>query len=61
MTSKEIKTNSPPSIELFRTEQYYIFVNGEHSLWWDRRTGELTAKTGASADNLRCVSDLNTP
>lgn len=33
-------------MELFRTQQYYIFVKGEYSLWWDRVTGELLPKTG---------------
>jgi len=33
-------------MELFRTDQYYIFVNGEYGLWWDRVTGEFEAKSG---------------
>jgi hypothetical protein len=35
-----------PKMELFRTDQYYIFVNGEYGLWWDRTTGEFNAKSG---------------
>lgn len=35
-----------PSMELFRTDQHYIFVNGEYGLWWDRTTGEFEAKSG---------------
>lgn len=33
-------------MELFRTEDFYIFVKGEYSLWWDRITGALIPKTG---------------
>nr|XP_023023491.1 phosphatidylinositide phosphatase SAC2 [Leptinotarsa decemlineata] len=33
-------------MELFRTSEFYIFVNGEHSLWWDRQTGAFIPKTG---------------
>jgi hypothetical protein len=40
------KGKNTPKMELFRTDQYYIFVNGEYSLWWDRTTGEFEAKSG---------------
>lgn len=33
-------------MELFRTEDFYIFVKGEYSLWWDRITGAFIPKTG---------------
>lgn len=33
-------------MELFRTQQYYIFVKNEFGLWWDRITGEFIPKTG---------------
>jgi hypothetical protein len=40
-----------PKMELFRTDQYYIFVNGEYGLWWDRTTGEFNAKSGNGGVN----------
>lgn len=33
-------------MELFRTDHFYIFISGEHSLWFDRFTGQLTPKSG---------------
>lgn len=33
-------------MELFRTDDFYIFVKGEYSLWWDRNTGAFIPKTG---------------
>ncbi|XP_066141252.1 phosphatidylinositide phosphatase SAC2 isoform X1 [Euwallacea fornicatus] len=33
-------------MELFRTNEFYIFVKGEYSLWWDRNTGAYIPKTG---------------
>lgn len=33
-------------MELFRTDDFYIFVKGEYSLWWDRFTGAFIPKTG---------------
>lgn len=41
-----LKGKTAPKMELFRSDQYYIFVNGEYSLWWDRNTGGFEAKTG---------------
>ena len=41
-----VKGKSAPKMELFRSDQYYIFINGEYGLWWDRITGEFEAKTG---------------
>ncbi|GLH05859.1 Phosphatidylinositide phosphatase SAC1 [Gryllus bimaculatus] len=38
--------SSVASIELFRTDQFYIFIKGECGLWWDRVTGEFIAKKG---------------
>lgn len=33
-------------MELFRTNDFFIFVQGEFSLWWDRQTGASIPKTG---------------
>ena len=44
--SSKLTQSRPSNIELFKTEQYYIFVKNEYSLWWNRTTGELTPKTG---------------
>lgn len=33
-------------MELFRTADYYIFRQGEHSLWCSRKTGILEPRTG---------------
>ncbi|CAH1122415.1 unnamed protein product [Ceutorhynchus assimilis] len=33
-------------MELFRTNEFYIFMKGEHSLWLDRNTGAFIPKTG---------------
>lgn len=33
-------------MEVFQTENYYIFVKKEKSLWWHRVTSEFTLKTG---------------
>jgi hypothetical protein len=33
-------------MELFRTTEYYIFRQGEHSLWCNRKTGHLEPRTG---------------
>ncbi|PSN51943.1 hypothetical protein C0J52_13928 [Blattella germanica] len=49
-------------MELFRTDQYYIFINGEFGLWWDRTTGEFEAKSAwdlASADDPECLGILH--
>ncbi|XP_008198080.1 phosphatidylinositide phosphatase SAC2 isoform X1 [Tribolium castaneum] len=45
-------------MELFRTNEFYIFVSGEYSLWWDRQTGAFIPKTGwdlADADDPICL------
>ncbi|KAJ8920227.1 hypothetical protein NQ315_011888 [Exocentrus adspersus] len=45
-------------MELFRTNDFYIFVNGEHSLWWDRQTGAFIPKTEwdlTDADDPVCL------
>ena len=33
-------------MELFRTDTHYIFVKERHSLWCEKYTGELSAKSG---------------
>ena len=47
-TIMSVKGKIPPKMELFRTDQYYIFINGEYGLWWNRTTGEFEAKSGGS-------------
>ncbi|XP_057652993.1 phosphatidylinositide phosphatase SAC2 isoform X2 [Diorhabda carinulata] len=45
-------------MELFRTNDFYIFVKGEYSLWWDRHTGAFIPKTGwdlTDADDPVCL------
>ncbi|XP_065155717.1 phosphatidylinositide phosphatase SAC2 isoform X2 [Atheta coriaria] len=45
-------------MELFRTDDFYIFVKDEHSLWWDRQTGAFIPKTGwdlADAEDPTCL------
>ncbi|XP_018575995.1 phosphatidylinositide phosphatase SAC2 isoform X2 [Anoplophora glabripennis] len=45
-------------MELFRTNDFYIFVNGEYSLWWDRQTGAFIPKTEwdlTDADDPVCL------
>ncbi|KAJ9598474.1 hypothetical protein L9F63_010843, partial [Diploptera punctata] len=49
-------------MELFRTDQYYIFINGEYGLWWNRTTGEFEAKSAwdlATADDPDCLGILH--
>lgn len=33
-------------MELFRSDQYYIFVRNESSLWWNRITGGFSVRSG---------------
>ena len=33
-------------MEVFQTDNYYIFVKREKSLWWNRATSEFTLKAG---------------
>ncbi|XP_017769575.1 PREDICTED: phosphatidylinositide phosphatase SAC2 isoform X2 [Nicrophorus vespilloides] len=45
-------------MELFRTDEFYIFVKDQHSLWWDRQTGAFIPKTGwdlADAEDPTCL------
>ncbi|KAK4875984.1 hypothetical protein RN001_012406 [Aquatica leii] len=45
-------------MELLRTDDFYIFVNGENSLWWDRQTGIFVPKSGwelTHADDPVCL------
>ncbi|XP_031350029.1 phosphatidylinositide phosphatase SAC2 isoform X1 [Photinus pyralis] len=45
-------------MELLRTEDFYIFVKGENSLWWDRQTGIFVPKSGwelTSAEDPVCL------
>ncbi|XP_028178083.1 phosphatidylinositide phosphatase SAC2-like, partial [Ostrinia furnacalis] len=42
-------------MELFRSDQYYIFVRNESSLWWNRLTGAFSVK---SAWDLSDIEDI---
>ncbi|XP_072393622.1 phosphatidylinositide phosphatase SAC2 isoform X3 [Diabrotica undecimpunctata] len=45
-------------MELFRTNDFYILIKGEYSLWWDRQTGAFIPKTGwdlTDADDPACL------
>lgn len=45
-------------MEVFRTEDYYVLLNHESSLWWNRHTGEVQAKPGwelANSGDLQCL------
>lgn len=33
-------------MEVFQTDNYYIFVKREKSLWWNRTTSEFSIKAG---------------
>lgn len=33
-------------MELFRSDTHFIFVKGSHSLWWNKQTGDFSAKSG---------------
>lgn len=33
-------------MEVFQTDNYYIFVKREKSLWWNRSTSEFSIKAG---------------
>lgn len=41
----KLKTNE---MEVFRTEQYYIFTKLNKSLWWNRSSGAFNLKTGTN-------------
>ncbi|XP_026754243.1 phosphatidylinositide phosphatase SAC2 isoform X1 [Galleria mellonella] len=42
-------------MELFRSEQFYIFVRNESSLWWNRQTGAFSVR---SAWDLSDIEDI---
>nr|XP_018902159.1 PREDICTED: phosphatidylinositide phosphatase SAC2 isoform X3 [Bemisia tabaci] len=45
-------------MELLKTHQYYVLLNGEHSLWCDRKTGAFEAKPGwelANGQDPECL------
>lgn len=46
-------------MELFRTTEYYIFRQGEHSLWCSRKTGLLEPRTGNDSTSLVLESLTN--
>lgn len=35
-----------PEMEVFRTDEYYVFLNNQSSLWCNRTTGEFQVKPG---------------
>lgn len=37
---------SPPAIEVFNTDNFFIFVKNDQSLWWDKTTGLFYSKPG---------------
>ncbi|XP_043199196.1 phosphatidylinositide phosphatase SAC2-like [Amphibalanus amphitrite] len=48
----------PAPIEVVQTPDYYILVRGEHSLWWRRSDGSVTARSAwdlAAADDPVCL------
>ena len=36
---------APAPIEVVQTADYYILVRGEHSLWWRRSDGSVSARS----------------
>lgn len=46
-------------MELFRTNEFFIFVKGEFSLWWDRQTGASIPKTGQLFYFQTCLVNNN--
>uniref|UniRef100_A0A0A1X3H9 Phosphatidylinositide phosphatase SAC2 n=1 Tax=Zeugodacus cucurbitae TaxID=28588 RepID=A0A0A1X3H9_ZEUCU len=45
-------------MEVFQTDNFYIFVKREKSLWWHRKTSEFTIKAGwdlSSVDDIECI------
>lgn len=45
-------------MEVFQTDNYYIFVKREKSLWWHRTTSEFQLKAGwdlSSVDDIECI------
>ncbi|KAL0811443.1 hypothetical protein ABMA28_009844 [Loxostege sticticalis] len=45
-------------MELFRSDQYYIFVRNESSLWWNRITGGFSVKSAwdlSEIDDIECL------
>ncbi|XP_054747755.1 phosphatidylinositide phosphatase SAC2 isoform X3 [Anastrepha obliqua] len=45
-------------MEVFQTDNYYIFVKREKSLWWHRKTSEFKIKAGwdlSSVDDIECI------
>uniref|UniRef100_A0A023EYP6 Putative inositol-145-triphosphate 5-phosphatase synaptojanin inp51/inp52/inp53 family n=1 Tax=Triatoma infestans TaxID=30076 RepID=A0A023EYP6_TRIIF len=45
-------------MEVFRTDEFYVLMNGESSLWYNRRTGEVDAKPGwelANSGDPECL------
>ncbi|XP_055849501.1 phosphatidylinositide phosphatase SAC2 isoform X2 [Episyrphus balteatus] len=45
-------------MEVFQTDNYYIFVKRKKSLWWNRTTSEFSIKAGwdlSSVDDIECI------
>lgn len=40
-------------MEVFQTDNYYIFVKREKSLWWNRTTSEFSIKAGKEKKHER--------
>lgn len=45
-------------MEVFQTDNYYIFVKREKSLWWHRTTSEFQLKAGKCLENVGRVESL---
>ena len=45
-----MQTKLSDHMELFKTNDFYIFHQGEHSLWCSRKTGLLEPKSGKKFD-----------
>lgn len=42
-------------MELYQTDNHYIILDGEYSLWCSRKHGTLEAKTGDNIDGAMVV------
>lgn len=55
MTNNKITV---PEMEVFRTEEYYVLMNSESSLWCNRKTGDISIKPGwelANSGDVECL------
>ncbi|CAH1404834.1 unnamed protein product [Nezara viridula] len=48
----------PPKMEVFRTEDFYVLMNSESSLWCNRKTGDISVRPGwelANSGDVECL------